>query len=244
MTWQSSASPSTRFTKRALARSSAATASYSFFFSSKRWTVAGLFAWEAKACAWEARFGATDWRIWDSVVDDRKVQWSRGDNAIDANTYNICFILNAGQRVLVVVMPVTRSSSRHNSQQPSIVPYATRHAAPSGNRDTKEPSKPSSNEIIILSSDDDEPPSKGTLPSRKTSNRTLRKNAASSAPILLSDVLEISSDEESHSKKPSARKEAHPSETTNKDLRRTIKKLQEVCLVPFHLCMSLLMAPF
>ena len=146
-------------------------------------------------------------------------------------------------------MPVTRASSRQTSQQPSGQPYTSRRAGPtSGSGGTKKASKSPSNEIIVLSSDDDEPPSKGTVLSKKTTARTSkRKPAASTAPPVHSvDVLEISSDEESKPKKPSTRKQAQSSGTTNKDLERTIKKLQEVCLAtctPFRLAVSFLNGP-
>lgn len=138
------------------------------------------------------------------------------------------------------IMPVTRSSSRQTSQQPSNLLYSSRRAGPSsGSGGTKKTPKSPSNEIIVLSSDDDEPPSKGTVLSKKSSSRTTkRKPAAFAAPPVLSvDVLEISSDDESKPKKSSTRKKAQSSGTTNKDLERTIKKLQEVCLatcIPFR----------
>ena len=128
--------------------------------------------------------------------------------------------------VVLPAMPVTRASSRNNSNPPSNQPYATRRAGPSGSGDTKKPSKPPSNEIIVLSSDDDEPPPKGTVASKKSPSHSKKKVAP---PVNLSDVLEISSEDESP-KKPSVRRQARSSEATNKELQRTIRKLREVRL--------------
>jgi hypothetical protein len=233
MTWQSSARPSIRFTKRALARSRAATASCSFFFSNRRWTEAGLFACAVKACACEARLGATEGRISMEKAQCTMVTWCfmRLDASVSTRTVN--------KRVAIEpsIMPVTRSSSRQTSQQPSNLLYASRRAGPSsGSGGAKKTPKSPSNEIIVLSSDDDEPPSKGTVLSKKSSSRTTKRKPAA-PPVHSVDVLEISSDDESKPKKSSARKQAQSS-GTNKDLERTIKKLQEVRLAicsPFRL---------
>ena len=138
------------------------------------------------------------------------------------------------------IMPVTRSSSRQASQPPPAIPFASRRAGPSGSRGSKKASKPPSNQIIVLSSDDDEPPPKGTLSSKKSPGRTTRRNPAASAaaPVLFDDVLEISSDDESKPKKTSMRKRTQTSQTTNKDLERTIKRLQEVCVTMCILSVS------
>lgn len=63
ITSQSSARPSIRFTKSALARSRAATASYSFFFSSNLFIAAALTPCGAKDAACDLRFGAMECRI-------------------------------------------------------------------------------------------------------------------------------------------------------------------------------------
>ncbi|KAF8441773.1 hypothetical protein L210DRAFT_896447 [Boletus edulis BED1] len=122
-------------------------------------------------------------------------------------------------------MPVTRSSSRQTSQKPSSQLYTSRRADPSGSGGSKKASKSPSNEIIVLSSDDDEPPPKGTLVLKKSPGRTSKRKVV--PPVHTRDVLEISSDDESMPKKSSTRKQAQSAEATNRDLERTIKKLQE-----------------
>ncbi|KAG9307875.1 hypothetical protein JVU11DRAFT_13132 [Chiua virens] len=108
-------------------------------------------------------------------------------------------------------MPVTRASSRQNSQQPSSQPYATRRAGLSGNGDAKKtPTR--------------------TLKSKKLPARPVRKKATTStAPLVTSgDVLELSSDEDSCSKKKrTTRKQVQSFGTADKDAQRTIKKLKE-----------------
>jgi len=76
ITSQSSARPSIRFTKSALARSRAATASYSFFFSSNLFIAAALAPCGAKDAACDLRFGAMECRM---LLSSGKYGWYRSD---------------------------------------------------------------------------------------------------------------------------------------------------------------------
>ncbi|KAF9219562.1 hypothetical protein BS17DRAFT_769917 [Gyrodon lividus] len=131
-------------------------------------------------------------------------------------------------------MPATRSSNRHPFEHHSGQSYQSRRTAGpsgSGSGSKKTPrGAPNNPEVIVLSSDDDDgSPSTRNSTSKKSTSRPPRKKPATRTPptIITSEVLEISSSEDSQSVAKASPKHSQSSEATIKDLQRTIKNLQE-----------------